>query len=226
MSPWIALAAGLLSFLSPCILPVIPVYIAIISGLEPGAMQKGAQRRSIFLHSLSFICGFTVIFVLLGTGAGVIGSAITSNLELVRQIAGSIMILMGLYTLLAFKIPWLNYEKRFSGGFGKTGGYLRSFIIGVLFTFAWTPCVGPVLAGILALAFNSTSVWQGGVLLAFYSLGIGVPFLILGIFFDWMSPRLKNMGRYLAYINVFSGLLLILIGILILLNRLSWLNIN
>jgi len=226
ISPLVALAAGLLSFISPCVLPVIPVYIATISGLQLGVDKMGSHRLTVFLHSLSFVLGFSVIFILMGTGAGLIGFSVTSNLALVRRIAGIVMILMGVFSLLSYKIPWLNYEKRFAAGYGKAGSYLRSFVIGVLFTFAWTPCVGPILAGILALAFNSASIWNGTILLAVYSLGMGIPFLALGLFFDWLSPRIKNISRYLGYVNIVSGLLLIAIGILILMNRLNWLNFS
>jgi cytochrome c-type biogenesis protein len=222
LSPLVAFIGGLASLLSPCILPMIPVYIASLSG--PEVLQGGAAQRRlpIFLHSLSFIAGFSVVFIVLGSGIGLIGFAISAHQVLVRWISGSLMILLGLFMLAATRINWLNFEKRLSPGQNATGGYLRSFVIGLIFALAWTPCVGPVLGGILTLALNSGSGWQGGYLLAFYSLGVGLPFLVIGLAFDSLAPWLKRINRYSGYIYIFSGLLLIVIGILILINKLSW----
>jgi cytochrome c-type biogenesis protein len=222
VSPLVAFTGGLLSLLSPCVLPMIPVYIASLAGPEIYRTGVKGRRLSVFFHSLSFVIGFSALFIVLGTGAGAIGLAISSHLLLVRRIAGSLMILFGLFMLAAPRISWLNYEKRLTPNQSTTTGYLRSFIIGVLFAVAWTPCVGPVLGGILTLAFNTESIWHGSYLLAIYSLGLGIPFLIIGLLFDSLLPWLKKIGRYSSYIYIFSGLLLIAVGILILINRLNW----
>ena len=119
-------------------------------------------------------------------------------------------------------MPWLNYEKRLSSSLGTTTSYLRSFLTGGVFSLAWTPCVGPILGGILTLALGSETAWQGAYLLAIYSLGLGLPFLIMGIAFDFITPLLKRIYRYSNWIYIISGLLLIAVGILILTNRLVW----
>jgi cytochrome c-type biogenesis protein len=222
ISPLVAFTGGLLSLFSPCVLPLIPVYMASLAGPEIYRTGVKGRRLSVFFHALSFVIGFSAIFILLGTGAGAIGLAISSHLFQVRRIAGSLMIVFGISMLAALRVPWLNYEKRLTAKQSTTTGYLRSFIIGVLFALAWTPCVGLVLGGILTLAFNTQSVWQGSYLLAIYSVGLGIPLLLIGLLFDSLLPWMKKIARYSLYIYIFSGLLLLAVGILILINRLSW----
>ena len=222
ISPWVALGGGLLSLLSPCVLPMIPVYLASLAGPEIFQPGGGVRRLQVFMHSLSFILGFTLIFVALGTGAGLIGVVVSAHFSLVRQVAGSLMIFFGIFMLAALKIPWLNYEKHLRPGGSTATGYLRSFILGILFTLVWTPCAGPVLGSIVTLALDSSSSWQGGLLLAFYSLGIGLPFLLVGLGFDVLLPLLKRINQYSTYIYLFSGILLIVLGVLVLLNKLTF----
>lgn len=180
VSPWVAFVGGLVSLVSPCTLPMVPVYFATLFGAEAFKTGAAGRRLTIFLHSLSFIIGFSIIFILLGTGAGFLGFSVSSNILLVRRISGSLMILFGLFMLASMRFSWLNWEKRLSPSGSTATGYLRSVLIGVLFAFAWTPCAGPVLGSILTLAFNSGSGGQGSGLLAFYSLGVALPFLISG----------------------------------------------
>jgi cytochrome c-type biogenesis protein len=220
ISPLVAFLGGLLSFLSPCVLPMIPVYIASLVGPEIFAEGPSKHRLIIFFHSASFVVGFSAVFVLLGTGAGYIGLAVSTHLSLVRQISGGLMILFGIFMLAATKFSWLNYEKRLSSGKSVSGGYLRSLIIGIIFAIAWTPCVGPILGSILTLAMGSESALSGSYLLAIYSLGAGLPFLVIGLAFDSVFPVLKKINRYSSYIYVVCGLLLIGIGILILIDKL------
>lgn len=160
----------------------------------------------------------------MGTGIGLAGLAFSGHSSLIRTISGSLMILFGLFMLAATKIPWLNYEKRLSAGSSFATGYLRSFILGIIFTLVWTPCASPVLGSILTLALDSGSGWQGGFLLAVYSLGIGLPFLIFGLAYNSVLPLLKRINRYSTYIYVFSGILLVALGILVLLNKLTWIS--
>ncbi len=221
ISPWVAFGGGLLSLLSPCILPLMPLYLAVLAGSS--LTGEGKRRRlKVFKHSLLFVAGFSLVFVVMGAGAGWIGDLINSNLFLVRRVSGSLMILFGLFVLASSRLSWLNYEKHPSVSANLTTGYLRSFLVGLLFALAWTPCVGPVLGGILSLAFNSNSVWQGAVLLAIYSLGLGLPFLVIGLAFDSLQPILLRLRRFSVYIYLVSGFLLILTGVLIWLNRLNW----
>jgi len=218
----VAFSAGLLSFLSPCVLPLVPVYLASLVGAEIFGDRVAGNRLPIFLHSLSFVAGFSLIFTAMGAIAGMTGFAISPSLALLNKISGSLLIAFGLFMLAALKVPWLNYEKRLTPSLGSTTGYLRSFIIGATFSLAWTACVGPILAGILALALNSATAWRGAYLLAIYSLGLGLPFLIIGVAFDSIAPLLKRIHRYSSLIYLISGLLLVVVGVLVLTNNLIW----
>ena len=217
-----AFGAGLLSFLSPCVLPLVPVYLASLYGAEIFEAKVNRSRIPLFLHSLSFVVGFSIVFIFMGVSAGLLGFVIGPHLELMRKIAGSLLIAFGLFMLAALKIPWLNYEKRLSPSLGNTTSYLRSFLIGAIFPVAWIPCTGPLLGGILALAGASETAWRGAYLMATYSLGLGLPFLIIGAAFDSINPLLKRIHRYSTAIYVASGALLIIVGILILTNNLVW----
>jgi len=217
-----ALGAGIASFLSPCVLPLVPVYLASLAGpqiLEPG----GYDRTKLFGHSLLFVAGFGTVFTVSGALVGLAGIVIGPGSWLVRLISGTALVVLGSIMLLALKIPVLNFEARLTPRLGATTGYLRSFIIGASFALAWTPCLGPVLGGILMLAFNSSTAWEGAGLLAVYSLGLGLPFLALGLAFSTFIPWLKKIKRYSRLIYVISGVILIIIGVLILTGNLDWL---
>jgi len=223
MSLIVAFSGGLLSFLSPCVLPMVPVYLASLCG--PEIYEAGVRRIRIplLLHSLSFIVGFSIIFIALGAIAGLTGYAINLSFGLINKIAGSLMIAFGLFMLVALKVPWLNYERRLTPSLGNTTGYLRSLLVGAVFSLAWTACVGPILGGILALASVQATAWQGAYLMAIYSAGLGLPFLIIGAAFDSVMPLIKRIYRYSNLIYIVSGLLLIAVGVLILTNKLGWL---
>ncbi|MGD9394634.1 MAG: cytochrome c biogenesis protein CcdA [Dehalococcoidia bacterium] len=220
VSIWVAFGAGVLSFFSPCVLPLVPVYLASVCGTEILEAKEKQARFPIFFHSLSFVIGFTIIFIALGAAAGLAGFAVGSH-SIVIKIAGGLLIAFGVFLLASLKFPWLNYEKRLAPSLGATSGYLRSMIIGAIFSLAWTPCVGPVLGAILTLAWGSETVWRGAYLLAIYSLGLGIPFLIIGIAFDYFRPLLRRLHRYSTWTYIFSGVLLIVVGILTLTNTLS-----
>jgi len=218
-----AFSAGLLSFLSPCVLPLVPVYLASLVGPEILESKTSRRRVPIFLHSLSFVVGFSIIFITLGAVAGLTGFAINPSLALLNKVAGSLLIGFGLFMLAALKLPWLNFEKRLAPSLGNTTGYLRSLLIGATFSLVWTPCVSPILGGILTLALGSATAWHGASLLAIYSLGLGIPFLVIGVAFDSISPLIRRIYRYSNLIYIISSLLLITIGVLILTNNLNWL---
>jgi len=218
---WVAFGYGLLSFLSACVLPLIPVYLSSLVGPDL-FVEKGKRKRlPVFRHSLSFVLGFSLVFTLFGLGSGLVGSFLQSYLMVVRQIAGVILIILGAIMLAALKVPWLNFESRLKLNLPSGGGYWRSFLAGAVFPVAWIPCTSFVLGGILTLASTSATAWQGAFLLFVYSLGLGLPFLALGAAFDFVMPLLKNIQRYSGLIYVFSGLLLIGMGILILTGKLS-----
>jgi len=217
-----AFVAGLLSFLSPCVLPLVPVYLASLAGPEIFEPKGSKRRIPIFLHSLSFVIGFTIVFTIMGTGAGLAGLVIGAHLTLIRNIAGILLIGFGVFMLVALKVPQLNFERRLTPTQSRTTSYLRSFLTGSIFCLAWTPCVGPILGGILTLAGSSATAWRGASLLAIYSLGLGVPFLIIGAAFDSITPLIKRIRHHSTTIYIISGALLIAVGILILTNRLVW----
>ena len=223
VSIFVAFGYGVLSFLSPCVLPLIPVYLASLVGPEIFEDRAKRKRLPIFLHALSFVIGFSVVFTLWGAGSGLIGSILLNHLAVIRQVAGVLLIVFGVVMLASLKIPWLNYEKRLN--VAKTGktSYLRSFVIGAVFPVAWIPCTSWVLGGILLLAGTSQTAWQGASLLAVYSLGLGLPFLALALAFDFVAPLLKNIRRFSTWIYLVSGILLIAVGILVLTDNIGWL---
>jgi len=217
----VAFVAGLASFLLPCILPLVPVYFASLYG--PEVFDAGARRRfPLLLHSLSFVAGFTLIFSAAGAGVGLVGVALNPNSTVVRWTAGVLLILFGGIMLAALKVPWLNFEKRLSPSRNIATGYVRSFLTGAVFSVAWTPCVGPVQGTVLTAAWTSQSAWQGASLLAFYSLGLGLPFLVVGTAFDFAVPLMRRINRYSRVIYAVSGCLLVVMGILVLGNWVVW----
>jgi cytochrome c-type biogenesis protein len=209
----VALGGGLLSFLSPCILPLVPAYFGSLVGPEVFENEDRRFRLTIFLHALAFVLGFSVLLVGLGALAGLIGFVIPAQ-SMLKKIAGGLLIVFGVFMLLAIKIPWLNFEKRVSPAQGRKTGYVRSFLIGSIFVLAWTPCVGPIFGGILTLALDSATVLKGAFLLAVYSLGLAIPFLVVGLAFDFLKPLMKQLKKRANVIYLISGLLLIAAGIL------------
>ena len=222
ISLWVALGAGFLSFLSPCVLPLVPIYIAILAGPDILEAKTDKRRAHVFLHSLTFVIGFTTVFIILGAGAGLTGLAIGVNILTLRRVAGILLLVFGALLLAAQKFPQLNFQKRLTPSQGRTTGYLRSFLTGAIFSMVAMSCATYILGGILMLALASETAWHGASLLAIYSLGLGIPFLIIGAAFDSIAPLLKHIRRYSAATYFVSGALLITMGILVLTNRLFW----
>ncbi len=218
-SLFVAFGAGVLSFLSPCVLPLVPVYLANLAGVS--SLTPGASRWPPFLHAILFVAGFSVVFIGLGASAGLIGATFSG--PLLRKIAGSLLIGFGLFLIASQWVPWLNYEKRLGRIPGGTG-YPRSILVGAVLSLGWTPCVGPILGGILSLASNSQTAWQGAYLLAVYSLGLGVPFIATGLALGAAVPVIRWFSRHSNIIMPLSGLLLIAVGILMLTDTLVLLN--
>ena len=218
----VAFGGGLLSFLSPCVLPMVPVYLVSLYG--PELFERRGFRPAVLLHAVSFVAGFTIVFVLLGAIAGITGYAVVPDYYLLSKIAGGLLIAFGLFILLSTRIPWLNFERHLAPRLGTSTGYLRSIVIGAVFSVSWTACVGPILGSILALAATQTTAWQGAYLLAVYSLGLGLPFLIIGAGFDYLLPFMKRLNRHSGTIRIISGVLLVIVGILILTGQLDWLS--
>ena len=219
--PAVAFIAGMVSFLSPCVLPLVPVYLLQMAGTASG--QFG-DRRLTFRHALSFVAGFSVIFVLLGASLGFFSFFFQDNIRTLTRVAGIILIVFGLHLSGVIRIPWLarTYQADLPGS--RRRGYVGSALIGASFSIGWTPCVGPVLGSILSLAASSGTAAQGAMLLACYSLGLGVPFLIAGLLAAEATALFKRMGRFLPVLETASGGLLVLAGILIFTDRFTIFN--
>lgn len=224
-SPTIMLAfiAGLLSFLSPCILPVAPGYIGILSGTALGDLQKGTyDRRKILLTTLMFILGFSIMFIGLGAGSSLLGQALRSHRRLIGRVGGLIVIALGLHQTGLLPIAWLYREHRVE--FSRTIGYSGAFLTGLAFAIGWTPCVGPILGSILALAGSQGDLPEGIFLLTIYASGLAVPFFLLALAFEHISPYLLRVKRYLKVLQWMAGGLLILMGVLMFTGSFSMFN--
>ena len=214
---FIALSAGLISFLSPCVLPIIPGYIAYISGstLEDLSNKKNTSLLPIFL----FTVGFSIVFIIFGASATFLGKFLLSNSFPLRIIAGIIIIIFSLHILEILKLNFLNYEKRFYAN--KNKNIFSPVIIGMAFAFGWTPCIGPILGSILVLASTEESINRGVLLLVFYSLGLAIPFILSGYLFQKFIIVSKNLKKRMNLITKFGGSLLLITGILIITNQLQ-----
>src|SRR5689334_3178453 len=210
----ISFAAGIASFLSPCVLPLVPGYISLISGVSVDGLKEGtSSRRAVILNSLAFNAGLSVIFLVLGTTAGLVGAAITSN-PWVRIIGGIVIIAFGLQLIGLLKISALYKDTRFFSD-DKPRGMLGSAALGIAFAAGWTPCIGPILGGIIGLAATSGGWRSGLVLSAFYSAGLAVPFLITGLGINQFLSFYRGFRKHLHKVEVVSGVVLILVGLLV-----------
>ena len=219
-----AFVAGFLSFVSPCVLPLIPGYISFVSGVSVEEMRgdsaPATSRLQVFLTSLAFVIGFSLVFIALGASATAIGKFLFAKLPLLTKIAGVILIIFGLHTMGVFRLAFLETEKRVHSQ-RKPAGPLGAMLVGVAFAFGWTPCIGPILGGILAIAGSRNSVGEGITLLAVYSLGLGIPFLLTSLAINQFFGAAKRIRRYYHAIEVTSGVLLVAIGVLILTGQLT-----
>ncbi len=217
----LAFLAGLVSFLSPCVLSLVPAYVSYLGsrsitpeGVEMGAMRMG-NRRETMTHALAFVLGFSVVFVLLGAAASALGAALFDARGLITKVGGIIVIVFGLHTMGVISLPFLEYDKRIHRVPDRRWGYLSSSLMGVIFSAGWSPCVGPVLGAVLTLALSTHTVGQGVVLLSAYSLGLAIPFLLAAAGVAQVSDFLKQHGKSLRYASFVTGAFLILIGILV-----------
>jgi cytochrome c-type biogenesis protein len=219
-----AFLAGLLSFVSPCVLPLVPSYISYITGLSVEQLSDMAERqrfRSIILaNSLLFIAGFSAVFISFGASASLIGQWLITYQDFIRKIGGLLIIVFGLYLLGALNLQFLASERRVHFT-SRPAGYLGSFLIGIAFAAGWTPCVGPVLGTILLYASTTNSLLTGVGLLAAYSLGLGLPLLLTALGVDRFLAYFKQVRAYLWGVSVVSGVFLVVVGGLIYANSLS-----
>jgi cytochrome c-type biogenesis protein len=211
-----AFLAGLASFLSPCVLPLVPAYIGYLGGRTAfDGDQKEHNRWTTFSHGLAFVIGFSLVFISLGIAASALGGLLQQATELLEKIGGLIVIIFGIHMTGIWKIPLLQYDTRKQTSPSKNLGYLSSLLMGVFFSAGWSPCVGPVLGAILTLSLNGGSVITGGTLLASYSAGLSIPFLIAALGMGWVTTTLRKYGKALHILEIAMGVILIIVGILL-----------
>lgn len=216
-----AFVAGLIMFLAPCTLPILPAYLGFISGVSVKDLEdpQKAQfvRRKILLNGIFFVIGFSLVFILLGTISGFFGEYVSGFRVWLGRLGGVMIIIFGLFMLGVFKIPALQVDKRIAlPKFLKLGAPTSSFVIGASFAFGWTPCVGPILASILLLASTSATALQGAYLLAVFSLGLAIPFILVAFLFSESTHFIGKITKYLKWVSIIGGVFLIGLGLLLL----------
>lgn len=225
----VAFGGGLISFLSPCVLPLVPGYLSIVTGLDIAEIEEGNKRHSftIVRDTALFVLGFGTVFTLLGLSATTIGSVLFDNQLLLSRVSGALVLAMALFMLgsVFLQAPWLYQEARFHPDLGRFGRAAPT-VAGAAFGFGWSPCIGPALTSILAIAASADRAFAGGSLLAVYSLGLGLPFLATGLLLGRLAGAFSFVKRHYTGFVVGSALLLAVIGILLTTNQLTWLTIE
>ena len=225
VSLFAAFIAGVLSFISPCVLPLIPGYLSFVSGVTLEEMRgtgtivapAGARRRAVIM-SVAFVLGFSLVFISLGASATAIGALLMEHLALLGKIAGVIIILFGLHMMGVLQIGWLYSEKRIQTA-TKPAGFFGAVLVGIAFAFGWTPCIGPILSAILFVAATQETVGEGVQLLAVYSAGLGVPFIATSMAINKFLAASARIRKHYHTIEVVSGVLMVIVGVLIFTNR-------
>jgi cytochrome c-type biogenesis protein len=211
---FIALSAGIFSFLSPCVLPLVPSYLTFVTGMSLEDLQGGVDRKNTMTHALLFVLGFSLIFILLGASASFLGQFFRAYEIWIARIGGLVIIVLGLHLAGVFRLMPLMQEKRLHLA-NKPAGYLGTLGVGMAFGAGWTPCIGPVLGAILTYGFSQDTMWAGVGLLSVYSLGLAIPFLIAALALDWFLGVFKRFRRWIPVVEKASGLLLVGLGILL-----------
>lgn len=213
---FVALAAGMLSFLSPCVLPIVPPYLAYMSGISIGEMtERPGLRSRTLLPAIFFVLGLSTVFLFLGFTASAFGAFFLHNQELFSKISGVVVIIFGLHFLGVFRIPMLDREARLDAG-DQGGSALGAYVLGLAFAFGWTPCIGPQLGAILSLAASEASIARGTLLLGLYALGLGLPFLLAALFMGRAIGVMSRLKRHMRLIERCMGALLLLVGLALL----------
>jgi len=222
ISYFYVLLAGLLSFLSPCVLPIVPGYLCFIAGtsLDKALDNQEALRSNILKYAISFVLGFSVVFVLMGASATYLSSLLYEYFDYLRIIGGIIIIIFGIHFTQLIQLPFLNSDTRIQINNYKPG-LIGSFVVGLSFAFGWTPCIGPILGSVLSVAASSENVSEGTFLLVLYSAGLGIPFMVAAYGIGAFLKFLSKIRKHIRAIEIFTGLLLIIFGVLILTNRIQ-----
>jgi cytochrome c-type biogenesis protein len=212
---FVALAAGVISFLSPCVLPIVPPYLAYMSGVSMAELKDEATaRRKGILAALFFVLGLSTVFLFLGFTASAFGAFFLQNQELFAKISGVMVIIFGLHFLNVFRIPFLDREARLETG-DQGGSAFGAYVLGLAFAFGWTPCIGPQLGAILSIAAGEASVARGTLLLGVYAAGLGIPFLLAAIFLTRAMDTMNRLKRHMGTIEKVMGGLLLFVGIML-----------
>ena len=223
----VAFGAGILSFLSPCVLPLIPSHLSFVTGLSINEFytkdSTKLPRRFILLHSFFFVLGFSLLFVALGASASYMGRILLYHQAIIRKIGGVLIIIFGIHLSGLLNLTLLEREKRLHLAY-KPVGYLGSLLVGIAFGAGWTPCIGPILGAILVMASTAKDFLQGIFLLSLYSLGLGLPFLLSALMIHALMERFRSLTRFFRYISLISGIFLIIVGVLVFTNYLSLLS--
>lgn len=209
----IALTGGILSFLSPCVLPIVPPYLAYMSGISMSEMHGSATaRRRMLIPALSFVLGLSTVFLILGFTASVFGMFFLQNQILLARVSGVVIVVFGLHFLGIIRIPILDREARMNAGTGG-GSAFGAYVLGLAFAFGWTPCIGPQLGAILTLAAQEASLTRGTLLLGVYAVGLGLPFLLAAVFIERAMGVMNRIKPYMKRIEQAMGLLLVIVGV-------------
>jgi len=209
-----ALMAGVLSFVSPCVLPLVPSYLTFVTGMTLDELQEGSDRRAVLVHSLLFVSGFSLIFMVMGASASFIGVFFRTYEVWIARVGGALIVVFGLHLMGVFRITALMREKRVHLA-DKPAGHIGTLAVGAAFGAGWTPCIGPVLGSILGVAATRETVWSGVGLLAVYSIGLAVPFLLAALALDRFLSAFARFRRFIPVMEKLSGVLLVLLGLLL-----------
>jgi len=224
-----SLFMGLVSFASPCILPLIPSYVSYITGISYDELVSPESRKRnmnvTILHSVAFVAGFSLIFVLLGATASFAGNVLSQHLDTIRVVGGILIIVMGVFVMDVVKIPFLQQEAKLKLK-TRPAGYVGTMLVGMIFGAGWTPCTGPFLGSVLTLAMGTDTLGRGMVLLAFYSLGLGIPFILSAIAISAFLSSFNKLKKYLKPIKITSGAILIVMGVLLVMDKMTILIIR
>jgi len=207
---------GMASFLSPCILPLMPVYLSYLTGGTLDEIESGDAklRKKTIINSIGFLLGLTMVFIALGATATTLGRFLYFNSNIIRKVGGIIIIAFGLFHMGVLKINLLSKEKRLNLNI-KSPRFINAVVLGMAFSFGWTPCIGPILGSVLMMAASMETYLSGVLLLTVYSLGFSLPFLLTAVFFSWILKKFDNLDKYLKTIKIISGVLLVIMGILV-----------